>query len=299
MKALLIGFFVFFATSFWGQAGEVFNSGTLPDFSDIDSYFLSIETPGYNYSVEGVNHSLASGTLTSPLTVRSIEFYGFAVDTDSTIQNHPFSIIIDGVQTVLAVTREQVAEPLEISDLIPGSFFDYFASPVYRYRVDVEPFVFTGDQILIRGDVPFPDLWYWARNATANPGIEQSVYNDQDLTSINSNSTGASCTFILYDTFQVLDLSARIVSFTALGSDVYEVCLEGVANSPYWFRSSSDLAFSPGTVVEGLSQGDASDPGTIGGTNDRVVTTDGSGAAKVRLTLTGRNQFIRGESTDP
>jgi hypothetical protein len=50
-------------------------------------------------------------------------------------------------------------------------------------------------------------------------------------------------------------------------------------------------------LVENLTQEDPGDPGTIGGTNDSVLTTDGSGNATVRLTLTGDpRDFVRAVS---
>jgi hypothetical protein len=47
-----------------------------------------------------------------------------------------------------------------------------------------------------------------------------------------------------------------------------------------------------------LTQGDPGDPGTIGGINNSVVTTDGSGNATVRMTLTGPRNYVRAQSTD-
>jgi hypothetical protein len=89
----------------------------------------------------------------------------------------------------------------------------------------------------------------------------------------------------------------RITSFTAIGSGVWELTLVGNANTNYEFRSSATLEFNPGTLVQNLTQGDLGDPGDIGGTNDSVLTTDGSGNATVRLVLTGDpRDFVRAVS---
>jgi hypothetical protein len=84
-----------------------------------------------------------------------------------------------------------------------------------------------------------------------------------------------------------------ITSFNSQGSGVWELTLKADPNSSWQFRSSTTLEFTPGTLVEPLI--DAGGPGTIGGTNNSVLTTDSSGDAKVRLTLTGSPaDFVRG-----
>jgi hypothetical protein len=104
-----------------------------------------------------------------------------------------------------------------------------------------------------------------------------------------------------FDNVRLDHLSAaqppNITTFTAIGGGVWELTLVGNANTHYEFRSSTTLEFNPGTLVENLTQGDAGDPGTVGGTNNSVLTTDGSGDATVRLVLTGdpRN-FVRAVS---
>jgi hypothetical protein len=86
-----------------------------------------------------------------------------------------------------------------------------------------------------------------------------------------------------------------ITSITAVGGGVWELALTGPAGVTCEFRSSTTLDFTPGTLVENLTQGNpGSDPGTIGGPNNSQVTTDGIGNATVRMILTGDpSDFVR------
>jgi hypothetical protein len=89
----------------------------------------------------------------------------------------------------------------------------------------------------------------------------------------------------------------RITAFTAIGGGVWELTLVGNANTDYEFRSSTTLEFNPGTLLENLTQGDPGDPGDVGGTNNSVLTTAGSGIGTVRLVLTGDpRDFVRAVS---
>lgn len=81
------------------------------------------------------------------------------------------------------------------------------------------------------------------------------------------------------------DIAPRIVSFSSVGGGSWDVGLAGNPSMPFEFRSSTNLVFIPGTLVENLSKGQPSDPGTVGGPNSSMVTTDDSGAAKVRMNL--------------
>jgi hypothetical protein len=89
-----------------------------------------------------------------------------------------------------------------------------------------------------------------------------------------------------------------ISSITAVGGGVWELSLIGPAGVTCEFRSSTTLDFIPGTLVENLTQGNpGSDPGTIGGPNNSRVTTNGSGNATVRMSLTGNpSDFVRAQT---
>lgn len=89
----------------------------------------------------------------------------------------------------------------------------------------------------------------------------------------------------------------KITSFTWIHEEpgIWQVTLVGAANTPYVFRSSAKLDFAAGTLVENLSPGVPAF-GTIGGNNNRVVTTDANGNATVRMSLAGNpSDFVRAE----
>ena len=89
----------------------------------------------------------------------------------------------------------------------------------------------------------------------------------------------------------------QITSFTGLGGGLWKLTLKGASNTGYEFRSSATLEFTPGTLVENLTQEDPGDPGAIGGANDSVITTDENGDATLRLTLAGGPaNFVRAQS---
>ena len=87
-----------------------------------------------------------------------------------------------------------------------------------------------------------------------------------------------------------------ITSFTRVGGGVWEATLEGAPNTKYEFRSSTTLNFTPGTLVA-LTQGNpGTDAGTVDGSGN-FVTTNGSGIATVRMTLSGNpSDFVRAQS---
>jgi hypothetical protein len=90
----------------------------------------------------------------------------------------------------------------------------------------------------------------------------------------------------------------RITSFTGIGGGVWELKLLGNPDTGYEFRSSPILDFNPGTLVENLTAGVPA-VGTIGGTNDSVLTTDSNGDATVRMTLAGPRNFVRAQEAPP
>jgi hypothetical protein len=86
----------------------------------------------------------------------------------------------------------------------------------------------------------------------------------------------------------------RITSITSVGVDLWELTLKGVANTAYEFRSDATLGFMPGSLIATLAPGVPA-VGTISGSTDSV-TTDGSGNATVRMTLTGLKNFVRAQT---
>jgi hypothetical protein len=94
---------------------------------------------------------------------------------------------------------------------------------------------------------------------------------------------------------QAPGVTPMITSFSAQSPGVWALTLKADPNSSWQFRSSTTLNFTPGTLVTDLI--DAGGPGTIVGS---VLTTDGSGDAKVRLTLTGSPaDFVRAVEVGP
>jgi len=93
----------------------------------------------------------------------------------------------------------------------------------------------------------------------------------------------------------------RITSFTPVGGSVWEVTLNGDANTLFEFRSSNTLDFSPGSLVTNLTQDGVAVPaGSITGDNNEFVTTDGGGVATVRMTLSGApKDFVRAQTSSP
>jgi hypothetical protein len=93
------------------------------------------------------------------------------------------------------------------------------------------------------------------------------------------------------------DVVPRIVSFSSVGGNLWELSLAANPGMPFEFRSAANLVFNPGILVVNLSQGNPGDPGTIGGPNGSAVTTDANGNAKVRMTLTNQPRaFVRAVS---
>jgi hypothetical protein len=91
----------------------------------------------------------------------------------------------------------------------------------------------------------------------------------------------------------------QITSITSVGVDLWELELKGEASTDYEFYSDAALVFAPGALIENLVQGDPGDAGTVGGTNDSVLTTDSNGDGKVRVSLSGGKNFVRAQSVPP
>ena len=74
--------------------------------------------------------------------------------------------------------------------------------------------------------------------------------------------------------------------------------LLGAANTGYEFRSATILDFNPGILAENLTAGDPA-MGTIGGTNDSVLTTDSSGKGTAQLSLVEPKNFVMATESMP
>jgi hypothetical protein len=93
----------------------------------------------------------------------------------------------------------------------------------------------------------------------------------------------------------VVPADPMITSITPIGGNVWELTLEAAPDTGYEFRSAADLAFDPGTLIQNLAPGTVP-VGTIGGTNNSVLTTDGDGNGTVQVTLSGGPaDFVRAQ----
>lgn len=115
---------------------------------------------------------------------------------------------------------------------------------------------------------------------------------------IDNNETG---NHTAIDNLSVLGTVAggagmRITSFTGLGGDLWEVTVQGSPHTVVEFRSSPELDFNPGLLLENLVQGDTADPGAVGGPNNSMLVTDETGLGVVRVTLTGERNFLRAQA---
>ena len=90
----------------------------------------------------------------------------------------------------------------------------------------------------------------------------------------------------------------EITSITEIGDGVFELTLLGAANTGYEFRSATILDFNPGILAENLTAGDPA-MGTIGGTNDSVLTTDSSGKGTAQLSLVEPKNFVMATESMP
>ncbi len=182
---------------------------------------------------------------------------------------------------------------------------------------------FGGSTIVIPDLVPGEEYLIQAFLADTR-AIREMILGDGNGNTVSLLSSPAgqqvTATFIADDTSKTLTITAvsgnthlnaiqvrrltepaalRIASFSRVGGDLWEVAIQGEPETGYEFRSSPDLDFNPGTLVENLSQGDPGDPGSIGGENNSLLITDANGDGVARVTLTGPRQFIRAQSPGP
>ena len=93
----------------------------------------------------------------------------------------------------------------------------------------------------------------------------------------------------------ILSAPPELTSITPVGGGVWELTLEGEADTGYEFRSSTTLDFTPGTLVESLTE---VGPGVV--TDGKLLTTDSEGDATVRMTLVGDPaDFVRAQIPPP
>lgn len=85
-----------------------------------------------------------------------------------------------------------------------------------------------------------------------------------------------------------------IRSLIRIDEGLFQATLTGDPESDLELLASADLDFTGATVVTGLTQSSDTDPGTIGGPEDQIITTSEAGEATVRFSLaTGPQGFLR------
>lgn len=157
-------------------------------------------------------------------------------------------------------------------DAVLHTFTQVVAQPIGVGNLGLTPYSFnyTGDG---SGDIKFR-----VGPLNAGQGRFQATIDDLQLSASGSGP--------------------EITSITAIGGGVFELTLLGAADTGYEFRSSPILDFSPGALVENLTAGVPA-VGTIGGSNDSVLTTDSNGDGTVRMTLAGPKNFVRAQIPPP
>ncbi|MEO1497354.1 MAG: hypothetical protein AAFV43_09405 [Planctomycetota bacterium] len=182
------------------SANEVFVSGTLPDLSRASSFVVSSDGT-FDPNGEYINLQLGQHNPVAPLTVLSLEFYGYTV----------WSSFLggDGVpdfEIVLGPTPVNV-QAIERTDFGPAvvSAPGFQVTGVQRIRVDFDPVVLrAGDQVLIRGLSAELEEFSMAKAIDALPDIEYQVYSTPTLAVQESVTIGESLYFSLFDSLQVI-----------------------------------------------------------------------------------------------
>jgi hypothetical protein len=130
--------------------------------------------------------------------------------------------------------------------------------------------------------------WTYATGLTGPAGLTGDSGN---FTLVLDAAAGTGLTGVPY-----IEPPFVITSITGIGGGVWELKLVGKPDTRYEFRSSPDLDFAPGALIQELVQGNpASDAGTISGPNSEFVTTDSNGDAVVRVSLAGPRNFVRAQ----
>jgi hypothetical protein len=264
-----------------------------------------------------VEYAPESGPFAAAVSTDDFGFFDPAQDPE--VANDPALIFTDkqgdaDVTSFVSIDWDGRAQDLNEHVFRPAIRIDgvWYASSTELFvasSVDFNNVLFQPDSFLAA------DNWLIVENTT--PGdpdpLELGDAPEADLTGMvtayglyifagaDSGPDGAQVSF---DNFRIdagftvePELGFQIASFTSIGGGMWEITVRGAANTDYVFRSSPTLDFPTGNLIENLTQGDPGDPGTIGGTNNSLITTDGDGSATARLTLSGGSaNFVRGES---
>ena len=243
-------------------------------------------------------------TLASPATVRSVKWWGYFDDNAVPIAPISFDIVfyadaggLPDQGNILSSTSVTFAEIADTGENFGG---DPGEEDIYVFEANVPPTNLPGGT----------QVWF---SVLADSGSSNDGEFFWRFDSITGAYGAARLDFAAANPFQreperdfsfVLDDAPipgsfpEITSFRRIGGDVYELTLEGKSSTTYELRSSVSLEFNSGTTVLYLTQGDPGDPGTIGGLDERILTTDSNGDATVQMTFTEPRMFVRAQSSE-
>lgn len=243
-------------------------------------------------------------TLASPATVRSVKWWGYFDDNAVPIAPISFDIVfyadaggLPDQGNILSSTSVTFAEIADTGENFGG---DPGEEDIYVFEANVPPTNLPGGT----------QVWF---SVLADSGSSNDGEFFWRFDSITGAYGAARLDFATANPFQrelerdfsfVLDDAPipgsfpEITSFRRIGGDVYELTLEGKSSTTYELRSSVSLEFNSGTTVLYLTQGDPGDPGTIGGLDEHILTTDSNGDATVQMTFTEPRMFVRAQSSE-
>lgn len=243
-------------------------------------------------------------TLASPATVRRVKWWGYFDDNAVPIAPISFDIVfyadaggLPDQGNILSSTSVTFAEIADTGENFGG---DPGEEDIYVFEANVPPTNLPGGT----------QVWF---SVLADSGSSNDGEFFWRFDSITGAYGAARLDFAAANPFQreperdfsfVLDDAPipgsfpEITSFRRIGGDVYELTLEGKSSTTYELRSSVSLEFNSGTTVLYLTQGDPGDPGTIGGLDERILTTDSNGDATVQMTFTEPRMFVRAQSSE-
>ena len=235
-------------------------------------------------------------TLGSSATVRSVTWWGVFDSDDTPVTPVSFDLIfyadVGGVPDATTVISSTT---VVFESLVDTGFELASGETIYEFQADITPTLLPGGEtvwfsVLADTDNDADDDFSWAHDSgNGTYAFRGPIATDPWDTWIGRNL------FILDDA-AIAQPTLEITSIAWIGGDVFELTLKGEGDAAYTFNSSATPDFTTGLLVQNLTQGDPVAPGTIGGTNNTVVTTDGQGDAKVRMILTGPAGFVRAQT---
>jgi len=243
-------------------------------------------------------------TLASPATVRSVKWWGYFDDNAVPIAPISFDIVfyadaggLPDQGNILSSTSVTFAEIADTGENFGG---DPGEEDIYVFEANVPPTNLPGGtqvwfSVLADSGSSNDGEFFWRFDSIT--GAYGAARLDFAAANPFQREPERDFSFVLDDA-PIPESFPEITSFRRIGGDVYELTLEGKSSTTYELRSSVSLEFNSGTTVLYLTQGDPGDPGTIGGLDERILTTDSNGDATVQMTFTEPRMFVRAQSSE-